>query len=389
MTRLRLALLVDNLIPGGGAERLVGQIAVRLDRTRIDPFVVVTRPLLGPAADEVRASGVPIVVLDRTRPWELWKWRPLIRLLRRERIDVLHSHKFGSNLWGSLFGRLGGVPVVVAHEHTWSYEGQPLRRFLDREVIARLSDRFVAVSREDRRRMTSVEGIAPSKTLFLPIGVPPPAPATGRDVRAEVGAGPGDPVVGTVCGLRPQKALHVLIEAAAGLAPEFPSLRVVIAGEGEERPRLEELVAARGLGDVVTLLGFVPPQEVPDVVAALDVAVNSSDFEGSPLAVMEFMAGGKATVATRVGGTPDLIDDGVHGLLVPRGDSAALAAAIARLLRDPALRASLGERARERQRSEFDIDVFVRRLEQLYEELLNASGRARGRRPSAQVRGRG
>jgi glycosyltransferase involved in cell wall biosynthesis len=146
----------------------------------------------------------------------------------------------------------------------------------------------------------------------------------------------------------------------------------VIAGAGPER----ELLAARGVENV-HLLGFWPPADVPDLLAALDVAVNSSDFEGSPLGIMEFMAQGRPVVATSVGGTPDLIDDGVHGLLVRRRDPEALAAAIARLLRDPELCQRLGEAGRKRQAAEFDVRALVRRLEALYVELLAKKRRIR------------
>ena len=114
-------------------------------------------------------------------------------------------------------------------------------------------------------------------------------------------------------------------------------------------------------------------QDVPDVIGALDVAVLSSKHEGSPLAVMEYMAGAAPIVATAVGGVPELIEDGVHGLLVRPGDPVELAAAIRRLLDDRPLAIQLGQAARERQRANFDIDVMVRRLESLYLELYDAA----------------
>ena len=128
------------------------------------------------------------------------------------------------------------------------------------------------------------------------------------------------------------------------------------------------MVRERGLEDTVLLLGL--RRDVADVLAALDVVAFSSDREGTPLAVMEAMASGKPIVATRVGGVPDLVEDGVHGLLVPRRDSRALADSIARLLRDERLRSELGRRGRERQQREFDIGVTVRQVESLYEELV-------------------
>jgi glycosyltransferase involved in cell wall biosynthesis len=282
-------------------------------------------------------------------------------------VDVLHTHKFGSNLWGTIIGRLARVPVIVAHEHTWSYEGQPLRRLADRAVIARGSSAFVAVSREDQRRMIEVEHVRPQDTIFIPNGIPAPPAASGHDVRAELGIAPDAPVIGTVSVLRPQKALDVLLRATKILVEEFPGLRVLIAGEGDRRLALEELAGELGLEDTVLFLGV--RTDVPDVLAALDVAVSSSDFEGSPLSVMEYMEAARPVVATRVGGIPDLIDDGEQGLVVEPQDPAAFAAAVAQLLRDPERARRMGERARERRRTEFDIDVMVRRLEALYEEL--------------------
>jgi glycosyltransferase involved in cell wall biosynthesis len=181
--------------------------------------------------------------------------------------------------------------------------------------------------------------------------------------------------------LRAQKALQVLIHAAARLAPEFPGLKVVIAGRGEEEERLRALVRELALEETVLLVG--QQNDVPDLLAALDVAVCCSDFEGSPLSVMEYMAAGLPVVATRVGGVPELIEEGVHGLLIDPGDPDALARAVASLLRNPALRAEMGARARERQRREFDIDATVRRLETVYEELFRTSRRGRNGRAVA------
>jgi glycosyltransferase involved in cell wall biosynthesis len=284
-------------------------------------------------------------------------------------------------VWGALAGSAARVPVLLAHEHTWSYEGNRLRRFLDRELIARRADRFIAVSREDRRRMTDVERISPERTIFIPNGIPASPPPSGRDLRGELGIARDAPLIGAVGVLRAQKAHGVLLRAAAALAGAHPSLTVLIAGEGPERAALETLARELGIDARVCLPGY--REDVGDILQALDVAVSSSDYEGSPLAVMEYMDAALPIVATAVGGVPDLIEHGVHGLLVPPGDSAALAGAIGELLGDPRRARALGERARERRREEFDIETLVRRLEALYEELLEekrASGaRATGR----------
>ena len=308
-----------------------------------------------------------MIGLKRTSARQVWAWWPLYRLLRRERVDVLHSHKFGSNFWATIVGRLARVPVIVAHEHTWSYEGQPLRRLADRWVIARGASAFVAVSREDQRRMVEVEHIRPEDTLFIPNGIPTPPAASGADVRAELGISADAPVIGTVSVLRPQKALDVLLRATKILVEEFPALRVLIAGEGDRRFALEDLATELGLEDTVMFLGV--RTDVPDVLAALDVAVSTSDFEGSPLSVMEYMEAALPVVATRVGGVPDLIDDGEQGRLVGPRDPEAFARAVAELLHDRERARQMGEAGRRRRRSEFDIEVMVRRLEDLYTDL--------------------
>jgi glycosyltransferase involved in cell wall biosynthesis len=372
--RLRVLTLVDHLGTSGGGERLAMEISKRLDPERFEAIHCVSRwhpsserPAEAAAAEELRAAGVRVVGLGRGSTLKVWSWAPLVRMMRRERVDVLHSHKFGSNVWAVVLGRLARVRAIVAHEHTWSYEGQPLRRFLDRRLIAAHSDAFLAVSHEDRRRMIEIEHIDPEDVTFVPNGIDELPQGDGARVRAELGIAPDDPVIGAVAVLRPQKALHNLVEAAAELVPEHPDLRVLIAGDGPERERLEPLIAERGLGDAVTLLG--QRHDIPDVLAALDVAVVSSDFEGTPLAVLEYMDAGLPVVATRVGGLPDLIEHGRHGLLVEPSDPSALAAAVATLVRNPQQARELGALGRERRRADFSIDNTVRTLERLYVEL--------------------
>ncbi len=381
--RVRVVTLVDLLSRDGGAEQLALAIATRLDPERFESTLCISRwpppppmhvsdPSAQGALEMLREAGVRFFPLARRRKVDAVAWTRLGGFLRRERVHVLHTHKFGSNVWGTLAGRLARVPVVLAHEHTWSYEGQPLRRFLDRELVARYADRFIAVSREDRRRMTDVERIDPSRTMFIPNGVVGMEVASGRDARAELSIPPDVPVIGAVGLLRPQKAYHVLLRATALLIDRWPALKVVIAGDGPQRAALEQLAAALGVAHAVRFLGL--RNDVPDILGAFDIAVCCSDFEGSPLSVLEYMDAALPVVATSVGGLPDLIEPGVHGLLVAPGDPPALAGALSELLEDPQRGRDMGARGRERRRAEFDIDVIVRRLEDLYVELLQARG---------------
>jgi glycosyltransferase involved in cell wall biosynthesis len=379
--RLRVLTLVDSSRGLGGGELIAARVAMLLNPSRFDRILCWTRPSSGSVADQLSEAGVCVLSLERRSRAALQAWLPLISLVRRERVDIIHAHKFGSNIWGTLIGRMTRVPVILAHEHSWSYEGDPLRRFLDREVVARWADAIVAVSREDRRRMIEIERIDPSKVRFIPNGIPSLPLFEGRRARRELGIAVDAPVIGSVGGLRPPKALDVLIEAVALIAPQFPRLHLLIVGEGPDEATLKKLIRARNLGQTVRLLGA--RKDVPRILAALDLAVLSSDSEGSPLSVMEYMAAGKPVVATRVGGIPDLIDHGVEGLLVERRNARSLADALTELLNDSDRAAEMGARAYDRHRRQFDIGVMVGRLELLYEELFWATprGRAEARLP--------
>jgi glycosyltransferase involved in cell wall biosynthesis len=370
--RLKVVALVREIGPagGGGAERVARDLLVELDPKRFERVLFLSRPPADRTGDRVvadlRRQGVAVRSLRRRFRYDPLAWRPLVQTLRRERIDVLHTHAFGQNAWGSVIGRLTRVPVVIAHEHNRAFSGRALAPVIDRELIARCASAMIVVSREARRRMIEVERIAPQRLTLLPNGIRA-LPPGDRRVRAKLGIGDDEPVMGTVCIIRSEKALEVLVRAAAIVIRDFPRLRVLIVGDGPDRASVEAVTDQIGLSERVLFTGA--RADLPDVLAAMDVAVLSSDYEGSPLSVLEFMDAGKPIVATRVGGIPELIEDGVHGVLVPPRDEAALAAAVKGVLRDMDGGREMGARARDRCRREFSLDRTVERLQQLYEQL--------------------
>jgi glycosyltransferase involved in cell wall biosynthesis len=371
--RLKVVTLVREIGPagGGGAERVARDLLVALNPRRFERILFVSRPPRdrtgGQVVADLRRRGVDVRFLRRRFKYDPLAWWPLFRALRRERVDVLHTHAFGPNAWGSLIGRWAGIPVVIAHEHNWAFTGRALRPVIDRELIARCADAMIVVSEDARRRMIEVERIPSDRLELLPNGVEALPPGDGRALRGELGIRRGDPVVGTVCIIRTEKALDVLVGAAARLTEHFPRLRLLIAGDGPDRARVEGLTERVGLSDRIHMTGA--RTDVPDVLAAIDIAVICSDYEGSPRSVLEFMDAGKPIVATDVGGIPEVIEDGVHGLLVPPRDEAALAAALAEVLDDMDRGREMGARARDRCRRELSLDRTVESLQELYEEL--------------------
>jgi glycosyltransferase involved in cell wall biosynthesis len=364
--RLRVLFLIEKAIESGGAERFAVGLITHLPRDRFEPWLCTTRHADPATARALDDAGIRQVHLGRRAKWDVHRLAGLVELLRRERFDVLHAHMFGSNFWGSVVGRACKVPVVIAHEQTWSYEDDRLRLWVDGRVIGRLATCFVAVSAADAERMIELEGVPAEKVVQLPNAYIPRPDHSTSDLRAELGLGRRTPLVGTVAVLRPQKALTVLVDAHARLLERVPDAHLTIAGEGECRAQIEQRIHRLGVARSVHLLGL--RRDVDAIVGAIDVAAMSSDFEGLPLFGLECMANHTPLVATAVGGLPEIVDHGRTGLLVPRRDPAALADAIADLLIDPARRERMAVAADERL-SAFTIDAVAARFAELYERL--------------------
>lgn len=366
--RPRVLMLIGSVNNAGGAEVFATGLAAHLPRDRYDVRFCTVRGAGGFLGTSLDTAGVPSFELGRGGRWDILRpfWR-LYSYLRSEKIDVIHAHMFGSNFWGTVIGRLARTPVIVAHEQTWSYEGQPLRKLLDGQLIGRLATKFISVSSADRQRMIDIEGVRPEKTFMVPNAFVPRRVQSGANIREELGVGPETPLVGTAVVHRPQKALAVMVDAFAHLSRSVPDAHLVIAGDGPCREEWEAYADRQGVIERTHFIGL--RDDVPAVIEAVDVATLSSDFEGTPLFILECMALGTPVVSTDVGGLPDLIKDGETGLLVSRRDPVALGDAYARLLGDPDLRSRLAAAAQARV-EDFSIDRTAAQISDLYDELL-------------------
>ena len=245
-----VVMLIESLdFDPGGAERLVLALATRLPRERFDVTVCTTRAVEGELLQQLRAAGVRHLPLNRRSRADLLAWRRLTRFLRRERVQILHAHMWGSNFWGSLLGRGCRVPVVIAHEHTWAYRGKPYRRLLDGYVIGRLAHLFLTVA--NKQLMVDWEHVPERKVRGDAESLHPAAVGQRRQpARRAWHLAPETPVVGTIARLRPQKAIQVLLDAFAQLSHSLPQAQLVIAGDGPcrggwsaKRPRRASAIA--------------------------------------------------------------------------------------------------------------------------------------------------
>jgi glycosyltransferase involved in cell wall biosynthesis len=331
--------------------------------------------------DALREAGVPCESFDRERrlayPAALLA---LARSLRRERIDLLHVHLFEPSVIGLLAGVLAGTRARVLTRHYSDYHtriDRPWHVRLD-QLCTRLAHVVIAVSRHTAEHLTGVEGAPARKVRVILNGVDlerarissPDAP---RRLRQELGG--GAQLLLVPARLHPEKGHSHLFRALPELRQRCKQpFLVLVAGDGPFRAEYEREVAALGVSDLVRFLGF--RHDMPDLMAAADLVVLPSVTEAFGLVLTEALFLGTPVVATRVGGVPEIIADGVDGVLVPPGDSAALAAAIGGLLTSDEARARLQGAGRRKVAETFGFDRMIRGYESLYAELLATTANA-------------
>lgn len=370
MTSLRLALVVGQL-QRGGAERQLFELATRLDRERFDPLVICLSEVTEPYGPRLKAAGVEVLALPRRGHRDAGRVRSLARLLRERRIDLAHSFLIAANayLWAAT--RLAGGPPYIASSRTCIPPKGRVALWVHRRAF-RGAAAVVANARAVAEFTCRLYGLAEDRVMVIPNGVDlrPYDEAAGDSgaraaVRESLGFGAAEVVAALVGRLSPEKRFDLLI-AAAGMARggDGAAVRFVLVGDGPSRESLRSAIDRAGLGEVVRMAGA--RDDIARVLSACDLFVQTSDTEGLPNAVMEAMASGLPVVATRAGGTIELVEEGKTGLTVPCGDPAALAAAIGALARDAGLRSGMGERGRAQIAGSYSVERMVEATAALY-----------------------
>lgn len=360
----------------GGAERIVEQLASGLARDRYNVKVVC---LYDPHAigAEIQAAGVPVIDLDMRGKMDLRAPYRLFRLLQEGNVQVLHAHLFHANLLAATIGRLARVPVIIATRHSVEIGGGH-REWVNR-LVRPLCDAVVAVSREVCEAEARCSSIDLDKLVMISSGVKGQIfeevdQASMERLQSLWKIQPESCLVGTVGRFVEPKGYTYLLDALAKIQTQISDTKALLVGDGVLRQPMEDKARELGLSDTVVFTGT--RRDVPGILALLDVFVMSSLWEGLPIALLEAMAAGLPVVATSVGGTPEVVVDGVTGLLVPPRDPDALAEAILTLLRDPGLRQRMGQAGRERVREQFSVEKMVKEIEGLYQRLLAEKGLA-------------
>ncbi len=333
--------------------------------------------LIAPEASTIfrraRENGFPVLVLD-DRKWRYpFTIASLARHFRERHIQVVNPHSSRDGWLGGTAARLAGVPLVVRSRHI---EVDYPNRWLSRVAFHHLPHHVLTTSQKISDRLVAELGLDPAHVTCVPTGIDLTRfnPETAGVVHAELRLDPEVPLVGMVSVLRNWKGHHILLGAARQLLDQGVAARFVVAGEGPGRRTLERRIAEHQLGPHLSLLGH--REDVPAVLASLAVLVlPSTAHEGVPQIVLQAQAMGRAIVASRVGGIPEVIRDGETGLLVPPNDPAALARRIRELLLDPALRERLGRQARAEAVRTHSLQVMCERLESIYARYLDMPSR--------------
>lgn len=376
--RIRLLLVTDTaVLAPGGSERFLRNLVRELPESRYEIDLVQLAPEPAPERRVSAGIGVPHVRLLHWPIGPVYGPRGGARFARLcaqvafRGYDVVQSQHEKSDLMNALVPRVLGGAVRISSRRDMGFQKTPRLRDAFRRLNPRF-DRIVAPSRAILDALAADEGVAPDRLVEIPNGVDvdrfqPPDAAARAAARAAEGLADDTLAVLCVASLSPIKRHEDLIDAFAALRTRLPSACLLLAGDGPLAGALHERVAALGLGASVRFLGV--RDDVARLLRAADVFALTSDSEGMSNAILEAQASGLPTVATRVGGNPQLVLEGETGRLVPARDPAALADAIAACA-DAGWRREAGARARARVEREHSIPAMARRYDALYASLL-------------------
>lgn len=358
----------------GGTERMILFLVEGMDKQRFRPYVA---SLIG--SGELVRRAEPFCAKTRNFglgfPFDPRGVAALARFIKSERIDLVQTYGLRADSVGRLAARLGGARVVFSSIRSID----PWRKWhhttLDR-LSAPLVDLFVANSEAGRQATVTREGFAPERIEVVYSGIPEreiPREKRG-EIRRELGlSDEAFPVIGVLANLREMKGHRDIIEALPAIRERFPHVQFLFAGRDDSQGEIERLARERGVANSIRFLGYV--KDTPRLLAAMDIFMLPSHWEGLPASVLEAMHAQLPIITTRVGGIPELVGE-EEAVLIEAADPQALSGAVITLAGDEALRSRLAQAARERAQSVFSLPRMVSRMQELYEAALLKKARA-------------
>ena len=368
-TRPLRAMFLLTSMPIGGAEILLVNLIRRLDRSRIEPVIgcMKHKDVLG----EVLAAEIPVFENLIKHKYDIAVAGRLRRLFRDQQIDALITIGAGDKMfWGRLGAKFAKTPVVLSALHSTGWPDGVGRM---NRMLTGITDGFIAVAQQHAEYQINQEKFPEQKVFLIPNGIDTGAfvfdPNSRKNWRKQVGIQPEAPVVGIVAALRPEKNHDLFLEAARLVSGKLPSANFVIAGDGPERKRLEQLASEKGIQERVHFLGS--QNDIRGVLSMFDVFALSSHNEASPVSIMESLSCQCPVVATDVGSIDESVLEGQTGFLVPAGDAEQMADRWLTLLRDSELRLSMGQAGRSHVVANSSLASMTEGYMDLIEELYS------------------
>jgi glycosyltransferase involved in cell wall biosynthesis len=361
--------LIDGLNIGG-AEVLLVDLVRGIKEFGNEVSVGYSTP--GPLEKKLYDLGVSYTRLPRLGRIDPVLFFGICKLILREKPDIVHTHLFKSDLHGRLAARLCGVPVVVSTSHNNDVWARRFPLGLIYGMTAKLTDQVIAVSDEVREYQMQTTGISAEKIMVIENGVRVERfinqQKAGSALREELQIAADAPLIGIIGRLQPQKDHHNFLKAAVHIKNKLPAARFLIVGDGPLRTELQTQAKNFGLESSTLFCGI--RQDIPAVLAALNILVISSKWEGLPVTLLEGMAAHCPIVSTAVGGVPNVVSHGESALLVPKEDPSALAAACLQILQDPAFAQSMTAAGFLRVKTQFSLDAMIEKTLNLYQKLM-------------------
>jgi glycosyltransferase involved in cell wall biosynthesis len=361
---------------------MIAGLVRSLDRQEFTPAVVsLYGETAGGLEPELRAACIPLFHLGKKRGFDARMFPRLLHVIREFRPDILHTHNYVLRYCWPM-ARLARVPAIAHTVHNVADREVDRLGLLLQSVAFRKGVAAVTIAEEVSASFRRTYGF--QEAALIPNGIDVSRYAAPMVSRAEWRRAAGIPetdlVYLSVARFSPQKDHETLLRAFAEGPAKMAGTRLALAGDGGLRGEIERRVLELGLAGRVTFLGR--RADMPETLAAADVFVLASRWEGNPLSVMEAMAAGLPVVATRVGAVPELVRDGVDGLLSEAGDAASLAHSMAQ----GAALATMGHSAADRARERFGLPAMTRAYAALYQRLCETPGRADARAAACQMR---
>jgi glycosyltransferase involved in cell wall biosynthesis len=359
-----------------GVKRLFSWMIPRFDPARYNVALVSLRKK-DLSEETLESMGIDISYLHKSK-FDPATLTALLKVIDRQKTDILHLHGYGATTFGRIAGRMRGIPTIL-HEHANLTDTPWFQKVADK-ALAPSTDIAIAVSKSTADFVINARLMPPERVKVVYLGVPLEEFSRTRTLeeiaaaRHELGVAPDEFLVGSVTRLHDSKGNSYLVEAAPKVIQQRPKTRFVVFGEGPLRPELEAQARALGLGDRFAFTGCA--RDVARVVSAFDVSAFPSLWEGTPLTVFEALAMGKPIVATDADGLVDVLSHERDAVIVPKRDAGALAAGLLRLIDSPEDRARLSVHARVTGR-QYDIAAFVRKMETLYDLLHEVSRKSK------------